>query len=40
VNLQSPLEDTSAIYLMGRPENLVPRLQARIDEGVDDTRSA
>ena len=29
-------EDASAIYLMGRPEDLVPRFQARIDAGVDD----
>jgi hypothetical protein len=24
------------VYLMGRPEDLVPRLQARIDAGVDE----
>jgi hypothetical protein len=29
-------EDSGAIYLMGRPEDLIPRLQARIDAGVDD----
>jgi alkanesulfonate monooxygenase SsuD/methylene tetrahydromethanopterin reductase-like flavin-dependent oxidoreductase (luciferase family) len=29
-------EDSAAIYLMGRPDDLVPRLQARIDAGVDE----
>jgi alkanesulfonate monooxygenase len=29
-------EDTAAVYLMGRPEDLVPRFQARIDAGVDE----
>lgn len=29
-------EDAAAVYLMGRPEHLVPRLQARIDAGVDE----
>ncbi len=29
-------EDTAAMYLMGRPEDLVPRFQARIDAGVDE----
>jgi FMNH2-dependent dimethyl sulfone monooxygenase len=29
-------EDTAALYLMGRPEDLVPRFQARIDAGVDE----
>jgi probable F420-dependent oxidoreductase len=28
--------DTAAMYLMGRPEDLVPRLQARIDAGVQE----
>jgi alkanesulfonate monooxygenase len=29
-------EETGAMYLMGRPEDLVPRFQARIDAGVDE----
>jgi probable F420-dependent oxidoreductase len=29
-------EDTAGMYLMGRPEDLVPRFQARIDAGVDE----
>ncbi len=29
-------EDTAALYLMGRPEDLIPRFQARIDAGVDE----
>ena len=29
-------EDTAPIYLMGRPEDLIPRFQARIDAGVDE----
>ncbi|MGH7266752.1 MAG: LLM class flavin-dependent oxidoreductase [Candidatus Rokuibacteriota bacterium] len=29
-------EDSAAMYLMGRPEDLVPRFQARIDAGVDE----
>jgi alkanesulfonate monooxygenase len=29
-------EDTAAIYLMGRPDELVPRFQARIDAGVEE----
>jgi alkanesulfonate monooxygenase len=29
-------EDTAPIYLMGCPEDLVPRIQARIDAGVQD----
>ena len=29
-------EDTASIYLMGHPEQLIPRLQARIDAGVDE----
>jgi len=29
-------EDTASIYLMGHPEQLIPRFQARIDAGVDE----
>ena len=29
-------EDTASVYLMGRPEDLVERFQARIDAGVDE----
>jgi hypothetical protein len=29
-------EDTKSIYLMGGPEELVPRFQARIEAGVDE----
>jgi probable F420-dependent oxidoreductase len=29
-------EDTKSIYLMGRPEELIPRFQARIDAGVEE----
>ena len=29
-------EDTKSIYLMGRPEELIPRVQARIDAGVEE----
>ena len=29
-------EDTASIYLMGHPDQLIPRLQARIDAGVDE----
>lgn len=29
-------EDTAPIYLMGRPEELIPRIQARIDAGVQE----
>lgn len=28
--------DTASIYLMGRPEDLIPRFQARIDAGVEE----
>jgi alkanesulfonate monooxygenase len=30
------LEDSAAIYLMGHPEELIPRFQARIDAGVEE----
>lgn len=29
-------DETAPIYLMGRPEDLIPRLQARIDAGVEE----
>ena len=29
-------DDTASIYLMGRPEDLIPRIQARIDAGVQE----
>jgi hypothetical protein len=29
-------EDTAGIYLMGRPDDLIPRFQARIDAGVEE----
>jgi probable F420-dependent oxidoreductase len=32
----NPYEETAALYLMGRPEELIPRIQARIDAGVQE----
>jgi alkanesulfonate monooxygenase SsuD/methylene tetrahydromethanopterin reductase-like flavin-dependent oxidoreductase (luciferase family) len=29
-------EDTAPLYLMGHPEELIPRIQARIDAGVEE----
>ena len=32
----NPYEETKSIYLMGRPDELIPRFQARIDAGVEE----
>jgi probable F420-dependent oxidoreductase len=32
----NPYETTAPIYLMGKPEDLIPRIQARIDAGVEE----
>ena len=32
----NPYEQAAPMYLMGHPENLIPRFQARIDAGVEE----